>query len=139
MSVYEESVSEHKSAPIEHRVAVVHYGPVCGEYVAGGFEVMGTSYLPELQDLTTAGALVVIGGPIAGFQHLVDEARQKLPASHHVIYCQPCHSTQWFWDGHPSVEIDGIAQTNIVVEECVDTDRSLIRDALIKLEESSTT
>jgi hypothetical protein len=37
------------------------------------------------------------------------------------------------------VEIDGIAQTNIVVEECVDTDRSLIRDALIKLEESSTT
>jgi hypothetical protein len=41
MRVYEESVGEHKSAPIERRVAVVHYGPVCGEYVAGGIEVMG--------------------------------------------------------------------------------------------------
>ena len=97
---------------------------------------MGTSYPPEFQDLIAAGALVVIGWPIAGFQHLVDEALQKLPEGHHVIFCQPCHATQWFWDGHRSMKIDGIVQTDIVVEECVDTDRSLIRDALIKLEES---
>jgi len=74
--------------------------------------------LGKLQSLTTSGALVVVGHPIVGFEHLVDEVRSKLPKCHQLIALTPCHSTTWFWDKTPSMTIEEIAEPDLVVDEC---------------------
>lgn len=118
-----------ESMPQDH-VAVLQYGPVCGEYLAGGFQTVATTFPPELQDLAAQGALVVIGHPVVGLEHLVNEVRSKLPPGHLLIALPPCHSTEWFWETYSSVPIDEVADPDQIVDGCPNDEEDLLRRLL---------
>ena len=127
-------MGELQEIVVPPHVAMIQYGPICGEYVAGGFQVVGTRYPPELQSFTASGALVVVGNPIVGFEHLIDEVRSKLPKCHQLIALRPCHSTAWFWDKTPSMTIEEVAEPDLVLDECPNDRKSVIRSSLEAIE-----